>query len=346
MARGVMGYYRPLLQRDTCRPAHSAALGCGPLWFDHAELLARDAPPRRVAVADIPTDVLTRLTSPRPGICGLSQSRPIIMGILNVTPDSFSDGGEHFAFNAALDAAQAMAENGADILDIGGESTRPGAAPVSEDEELARTIPVIVALRKQGFSLPISIDTRKANIARAALAAGANLVNDVAALGYDAAMPKTVAAARAPVCLMHALGDPRTMQQDPRYDDVLLDVYDFLEERIALAATEGTPRSAILVDPGIGFGKTLDHNLALIRGLALFHMLGCPLLLGTSRKRFIGTIGGAETPAQRVPGSLATALAGLDQGVQWLRVHDVAETRQAVALWRAILPEHTQKGAP
>ncbi|MGR3723771.1 dihydropteroate synthase [Abyssibius alkaniclasticus] len=341
-----MGYYRPLLQRDACRPAHSAALGGGPLWFDHAELLSRDAPPRRVTLADIPADSLARLTTPRPDICGLSQSRPVIMGILNVTPDSFSDGGRHFALNAALDAAQAMAENGADILDIGGESTRPGAAPVSEDEELGRIIPVIAALREQGFSLPISVDTRKANIARAALAAGANLVNDVAALGYDADMPATIAAARAPVCLMHALGDPRTMQQDPRYDDVLLDVYDFLETRMELAAAAGIPRSAILADPGIGFGKTLDHNLALIRGLALFHMLGCPLLLGTSRKRFIGTIGGVEAPAQRVPGSLATALAGLDQGVQWLRVHDVAETRQAVALWRAILPEHTQKGAP
>ncbi|MEX0969734.1 MAG: dihydropteroate synthase [Paracoccaceae bacterium] len=341
-----MGYYRPLLSRDACRPAHAVALGGGPLWFDHAELLVRGAQAKRVPLSDMPATVLARLTAPRPAICGLDHSRPIIMGILNVTPDSFSDGGAHFALDAALDAARGMAENGADILDIGGESTRPGAAPVSEDDELSRTIPVISALRKQGFSLPISIDTRKAAIARAALDAGANLVNDVSALGFDTAMPDTVATARAPVCLMHALGDPRTMQQHPRYDDVLLDVYDFLQSRIALAEAAGIARQSVLADPGIGFGKTLEHNLTLLRGLALFHTLGCPLLLGTSRKRFIGTIGGAQNPAQRLPGSLATALAGLDQGVQWLRVHDVAETRQAVALWRAILLEHTQKGAP
>ena len=225
---------------------------------------------------------------------------------------------------------------GADVLDIGGESTRPGAVEVDQAEEIARTAPVIAALRAGGLDLPISIDTRKAGVARAALTAGAGIVNDVAAFGFDPALAGVAAAAQAPVILMHAKGDPVTMQNDPQYDDVLLDVFDFLAARVAVAEAAGIPRARIAVDPGIGFGKTLDHNLTLIRGLSLFHGLGCPILLGVSRKKFIGTLGGEADAARRAPGSVAVALAGVAQGAQVLRVHDVWETRQALALWRSV----------
>lgn len=257
-----------------------------------------------------------------------------IMGILNVTPDSFSDGGKHLDPDVARATARAMVGAGADIIDIGGESTRPGAATVPDDVETQRTAPVIAALRADS-DVPISIDTRKSAVARAALDAGATLVNDVAGFTYDADLAPLCAARTVPVCIMHALGDPATMQQDPRYDDVVLDVYDFLAARIDALMALGLPRSQIMVDPGIGFGKTRDHNLALLRNIAVFHGLGCPILLGVSRKRFIGDIGQAPEATGRAPGSIATGLAALANGVQILRVHDVADTAQALRLWAA-----------
>jgi dihydropteroate synthase len=299
------------------------------------EVLRRDGPSRVVAAGDLPGEVRDRLSAPRPYFGGMAMDRPRIMGILNVTPDSFSDGGRFLAPEAALTQAQVMAR-GADVLDIGGESTRPGAAEVELAEEVARTAPVIAALRAGGLGVLISIDTRKAAVAKAALAAGAGIVNDVAAMGFDPAMAGVVAAAGAPIILMHAVKTPATMQDDPRYDDVLLDVYDFLKDRIAVAEAAGIPLARIMVDPGIGFGKTAVHNLTLIRGLSLFHDLGVPVLLGASRKRFIGTIGGEDQADRRMPGSVAVALAGVAQGAQVLRVHDVAETRQALRLWQAV----------
>ena len=278
---------------------------------------------------------LLQISSPRARFCGLAMDRPKIMGILNVTPDSFSDGGQFFAPDAALAQARMMAES-ADILDIGGESTRPGAAPVEIAEEIARTAPVIAALRAGGLELPISIDTRKRAVAAAALDAGADLVNDVAALRFDAELGPMVAQRRAPVILMHHQGTPETMQANPHYDDVLLDVYDWLSERVAAAEALGIARDRIAIDPGIGFGKTQSHNLALLRGVSLLHGLGCPIVLGASRKRFIGTIGGGSDGAGRMPGSVAVALAAVAQGVQMIRVHDVTETRQALRLWQAI----------
>jgi dihydropteroate synthase len=261
------------------------------------------------------------------------------MGILNVTPDSFSDGGRHLARDAALRRARQMIEEGADILDIGGESTRPGAADVPVEEEIARVIPVISALRREGVSTPISVDTRKAAVLRAAISAGADLLNDVSALRYDPCSAIAAAETAVPVCLMHARGDPATMQDDPCYDDVLVEVAGFLEGRIDAAVAAGVSPDRILVDPGIGFGKTVAHNLALMQGIALLHDLGCPILLGASRKRFIGTLGHAPDPGDRVPGSIAVALEGLHAGVQVLRVHDVRETRQAVDLWCAMRPD-------
>ncbi len=333
----AMRYFRPIAQTDSARPVGALPLAGGWCWFDRVEVLSRDGPPELAPAHDLPGDVLARLTAPRLALAGLTLARPRIMGILNVTPDSFSDGGEYFDADVALNHARQMVAQGADLIDIGGESTRPGAAEVPEDEEIARTAPTIAALRAGDLKAPISIDTRKAGVARAALEAGAAMVNDVAALTYDAALGPLVAEMQAPLCLMHAQGRPETMQDDPRYDDVLLDVYDFLAERVAAAAAAGIPHSHLIVDPGIGFGKTVAHNLALIRGLSLFHGLGCPILLGASRKRFIGTVAGVERAADRVPGSVAVALAACAQGVQILRVHDIPQAVQALKLWRAVM---------
>ncbi|TYO90507.1 dihydropteroate synthase [Oceanicella actignis] len=326
-------YARPIPADPALGDDQTLPLAGGPVRFAFAQILSRSAPPRVVPARALPDDLLERLTAPRAPICGLTLDRPRIMGVINVTPDSFSDGGRHLAAEAAAEAGRRMLAEGADILDIGGESTRPGAAEIPAEEEAARVLPVITALRG---AAPLSIDTRKPEVARAAFAAGAALYNDVSALTFA---PDSLAAAAelgGPVCLMHAQGDPQTMQRNPRYDDVLLDVYDWLAARVAACEAAGIARARILVDPGIGFGKTLAHNLALLRGLSLFHGLGCAILLGVSRKSFIGALSGEADPARRAPGSIAAGLAGLAQGVQILRVHDVAQTAQAVAVWRAI----------
>ncbi len=328
--------FRPLPRSERPRPPGAARLAGGSLWFDTVVAHRRDAPPERLGLAAVPAAALARLTAPRPGFCGFAFDRPRLMAVLNVTPDSFSDGGLDAGPEASVARGRALAAAGADILDIGGESTRPGAHPVSAAEEIARVVPVIEGLRGAGVEAPISIDTRKAAVAEAAFAAGADMLNDVSALGFDSEMAALLAARGRPVCLMHAQGDPETMQDAPAYDDVLLDVCDHLEARLEALEAIGVPRARVAVDPGIGFGKTLEHNLALIRGLAILHGLGCPVLLGASRKRFIGTLGDAPTPADRAPGSIAAALEGLRQGAQMIRVHDVAETRQAVAVWTAL----------
>lgn len=331
-----MEYVRPIAMTDPARPDGALPLAGGWCWFDRAELLSRDAPPRIISARDLPPEWRDRLADPRPAFAGLPMGRPQIMGILNVTPDSFSDGGRFLAPDAALAQARAMVADGADVLDIGGESTRPGAAEVEIDDEIARTAPVIAALQSGGLAVPVSIDTRKGKVAEAALAAGALIVNDVAAMGFDPAIAGVAARAGAPLILMHSIKTPATMQDNPHYDDVLLDVYDFLAARITQAVAAGIPLARIMVDPGIGFGKTVAHNLTLIRGLSLLHGLGVPVLLGASRKRFIGTIGAEAQADRRMPGSVAVALAGLAQGMQVTRVHDVAETRQAFRLWQAI----------
>ncbi len=332
-------YLRPLpcaTPRPNMRP-----LACGLFGFTEVEVLRRgEAPeilPADAAEALHPeaAEVFASLSAPRPALAGLDLARPRIMGVVNVTPDSFSDGGLLTDAAAAIAHGLALAEAGADILDIGGESTRPGAEPVGLDEELARVVPVIEGLKHAGCPALVSVDTRNAAVAEAALGAGAEMFNDVSALTYDKRSP-AIAAAALSVCLMHAQGDPRTMQSDPRYGDVLLDVYDFLELRVATAKAAGIDRARIVIDPGIGFGKTVQHNLALIRRLSLFHGLGCAVMLGASRKRFIGTLSGVSEAGQRAPGSIAAGLAGLAQGAQILRVHDVAETRQALDVWRAI----------
>ena len=327
-------YLRPIAMSDPARPAGALPLAGGWCWFDRVEVLSRGAAPMIVGLGDLTEADRARLSGARAGFGGLAMDRPRLMGILNITPDSFSDGGLFLRPEAALMQARRMAA-GADIIDIGGESTRPGAVEVLVDEEVARTAPVIAALRAGGLACPISIDTRKAAVARAAFAAGATILNDVTALRFDSGMAGVAASAGVPVVLMHSVETPATMQDDPHYDDVLLDVYDALAERLAFAESQGIARDRLAIDPGIGFGKTLAHNLALLARLSLFHNLGVPVLLGASRKRFIGTISAEADSAKRMPGSLAVALAGVAQGMQMIRVHDVAETRQAVSLWQA-----------
>ncbi len=330
-------YFRPLPQTDAVRPETALPLaGSKRVWFDHVVALSRDAAPEILPAMALPDDALASLTAPRDRLCGLDMTQPQLMGVLNTTPDSFSDGGQHNVPDAAAAHARTMLDEGATILDIGGESTRPGAAFVPPEEEAARTVPVIETLRGAGIKAPISIDTRKAQVARAALAAGADLLNDVSAMTFEPEMADLARSAGAPICLMHAQGDPKTMQENPSYQNVLLDVFDFLEARIAVAEAAGIARSNIIVDPGIGFGKTQAHNLTLLQGLSLFHGLGCAILLGVSRKRFIGAIGAQPDPQRRAPGSVAIALGALVQGVQIIRAHDIEAHAQAFALWRAV----------
>lgn len=316
-------YYRPI-PLPTCGTWQLAG---GPIGFSQFERLGRGVPPRIVDSA--PDEVLAALTGARAPLLGLSLDRPRLMGIVNATPDSFSDGGSY----DPLAQAEALIAAGAELLDIGGESTRPGAAEVAVTDEIARILPTTRAVAAR---IPVSVDTRKAPVARAALAAGAAMVNDVSGFDFDPDLPGLIAGAGVPICLMHAQGLPETMQDDPRYGDVLLDVYDALEARIERALSAGILRSQIVIDPGIGFGKTEAHNLAILRRISLYHGLGCPILLGVSRKRFIGRIGGAVRAADRAPGTLALTLAAVAQGVQVHRVHDVAEIAQGLRLWQAV----------
>jgi dihydropteroate synthase len=259
----------------------------------------------------------------------LPLERPLVMGVVNVTPDSFSDGGRFLAPHAALGHARKLADDGADILDIGAESTRPGAEPVSEDEELRRLLPVLEKIS----DLCVSVDTRRPRVMREVLKAGASMINDVDALTAPGAL-EAVLESNCAVCLMHKKGDPATMQRDPHYDDVVGEVKTFLKERVTAAASAGIAAARLVVDPGFGFGKTADHNLELLRGLAEFESLGVPLLAGLSRKSTVGKITGRPV-GERLAGSLAMALLALQGGATILRVHDVKETRDVIAVWQA-----------
>jgi dihydropteroate synthase len=262
------------------------------------------------------------------------------MGVVNVTPDSFSDGGLFFSADAAVDHAGSLVAEGADIIDVGGESTRPGAEPVSLAEELDRVVPVVERVR----DVTVSIDTRNAAVAAAALQAGARIVNDVSAFRHDPEMAGVVASAGAGCCLMHMLGDPKTMQDDPVYDDVVDDVKAFLEERLAFAVSEGVPEDKVWLDPGIGFGKTVDHNLELLRRLDELVAIGRPIVVGTSRKSFLGKITGRDAP-DRVPGTLATNVMALERGASVFRVHDVRATVDALKVATATLSGWTTRNS-
>ena len=300
-------------------------------WLPVPELLERAAADRALRAR------LERLSAPRPPFAGPEGDAPLLMGVLNVTPDSFSDGGLWSLPERAIAQGRALAEAGAALIDVGGESTRPGAAPVPPRVERERVLPVVAALAEAG--LAVSVDTRNAATMRAALGAGAVAVNDISALTHDPDSLPTVAEAGCPAVLMHSAGDPGTMQDNPRYDDAALDIYDFLAARVAACEAAGIPRSRLAVDPGFGFGKTPAHNLRLVSAAALFHGLGCAVLLGVSRKSAIGRVAGGaarDDAGRRLPGSLALAQAAWDRGVQIVRAHDAAETAQARSLWRAL----------
>ena len=268
--------------------------------------------------------------------CGgrpLDLCRPCVMGVLNVTPDSFSDGGVFFSTDIAVRRAERMAEEGADIIDVGGESTRPGASPVSAAEEIARVVPVIEAVAAR-VALPISVDTSKPEVMRAAVAAGAGLINDVRALRLSGALAAAREAA-VPVCLMHMRGEPGTMQQQPSYRDVVAEVADFLRDRVRACVQAGIPRDRLLLDPGFGFGKTLAHNLALLAGLPALSALDLPVVVGLSRKSMIGALTGRDV-GERLAGSLAAAVLAVERGARVVRVHDVAPTVDALRVVQAL----------
>jgi len=322
-----------------------ARLAGGLQWFGAVELIGPEGtelvPVQGIEdrLDDESRAIWARLTSPRPplqlGERVVRLDQPQVAGIINVTPDSFSDGGQFSDPETAIEAGHRMAAAGAALVDVGGESTRPGSKPVWEGDETERVLPVIKRLAAAGTA--VSVDTRKAAVMAPALAAGAAMVNDVSALTWDPRAAEVVATAGCLIVLMHHKGDPATMQDDPRYKrPVLLEVYDWLEARIEAAVAAGIARERIVVDPGFGFGKNVQHNLQLMNGLALLHGLGCPIMLGASRKRTIGALSNEAPVGERLGGSLALALKGAEQGVQLLRVHDVPETLQALRVWRGL----------
>jgi len=273
----------------------------------------------------------------------LDLPRPLVMGIVNVTPDSFADGGRRFfERDAAIQQGRALVAAGADLLDIGGESTRPFADPVPLEEELRRVLPVIEALAA-AVAVPISIDTYKAEVARAALAAGATIINDISALRFDPEMAKLAAASQAPVVLMHMQGTPRDMQRNPHYDDLMGEIKAFFRERLDFALSQGLARDLLVLDPGIGFGKTLEHNLEIINRLDEFLDLGCPLLLGPSRKAFIGHLTGQPAGPERDAGTLAALAVGVLRGAKIVRTHNAAYTRQFLDVLQAIISAGSQE---
>lgn len=318
-------------------------LAGGPLAFAMVEVIVRrqdghiarvSGPLAEIAGWEPAARWLDTLSRPRQPFAGLALDKPAIMGIVNVTPDSFSDGGDFLDHANAIAQGTALLDAGADILDVGGESTRPGADPVSPEEEIQRVVPVVRHFA--GIGAKVSIDTRHAAVMAAALEAGAAIINDVTALTGDPESLGVAVRSSAPVVLMHMKGEPRTMQQAPDYLDVSTDVYTYLAERVAVCLEAGIRPESLCVDPGIGFGKTIAHNLDVLRHTALFHGLGLPVLIGLSRKGFIGALSRKEPPKDRLAGSLAGLLASLGQGAQIVRVHDVAETYQARALWLAL----------
>ncbi len=329
-------YFRPIIHNDPARADLALPVAGTRLWFDTVERMRRGEPSALIPASSAPPQILEKITGPRPFCARFAPGGPSLMGVMNVTPDSFSDGGKLGARQDAETRARQMIDAQVEIIDVGGESTRPGAETVPPEIEIARTAQVIAAIRAMDPEIEISIDTRKAVVAEAAVEAGATIINDVSALTFDPAMAETVARLGVPICLMHAQGDPATMQKNPLYGEVVLDVYDHLSARIDAAQAAGISRDQIIIDPGIGFGKTLQHNLSLIRRVGLLHGLGCPVLLGVSRKRFIGTISGEMTPALRAPGSVAVALEGARQGVQIIRAHDIDAHKQAFALWSGL----------
>lgn len=346
-----LGILRGCIASRAVKAGHARWLAGGPLAFNMVKMIFCHAGARHEEVlvpifrldqyvSDLAafqkeeiTALLKSISGSRPCRDVLEWEKPLLQGIVNVTPDSFSDGGRYNQLELAIAHARELIRSGADIIDIGGESTRPGASRVTIAQELDRVIPVIEGL--SDISVPISIDTRNAEVMARAIKAGASIINDVSALTHDDRSLDFVAGTNCPIILMHAQNTPDNMQNNPQYDDVLLDVYDYLEKRLEICQNAGIGRDRIIIDPGIGFGKTVEHNIELMANLSLFHGLGVPLLLGVSRKSFIGHITAEKKSDDRLAGSLAFGQIGYDQGAQILRVHDVRESRQARDIWVA-----------
>ena len=331
----MTSYFRPIVRIGSPRSKNSIFLAETNYWVSEAEEIKFGKKTKLVSINDVPDWWKKRWLKKRSDILGMEFGFPKIMGILNVTPDSFSDGGNHLKLDAALNQAKFMAENGVDIIDIGGESTRPGALTVPILEEIRRIEPVINGISVRS-KIPISVDTRKADVASAARKAGASMVNDVSGFTFDPDLLPYCSKYKLPVCVMHMKGSPENMQNNPKYENILIEVFDFLENQIGRLVQAGISRDQIIADVGIGFGKNIGHNLSLIKNISLFHGLGVPLLLGVSRKSIISNVAKVEKPSDRVHGSISLAISALGQGVQVFRVHDVAETRQAFDLWVAV----------
>lgn len=329
-------YYRPIIQNDLTRPKFYLNLSNQYQWFDRFEKLERGKKPVHISADLVPSEVIRNLTSIRKSCIFDHFEKPLIMGILNLTPDSFSDGGVNFHAMDAIKSAKKMVEDGVDVIDVGGESTKPGAEQITDELELSRIESTIKAIKRNHPSCKVSVDTRKSRVMKRVIELGVDFVNDVSALSFDTSSMQVLAQDNVQICLMHGGLNPKTMQQRTVYDDVVLDVYDYLEERISSAVAGGIKKENIIVDPGIGFGKTETQNIQLIQKASIFHSLGCPVLYGVSRKAFIGGISGVKKVSDRFPGSIAVALDLIRQGIQLIRVHDTGETKQAVALWEAI----------
>ena len=331
----MTSYFRPIVRTGLPRSNNSIFLAETNYWVSEAEEIKFGKKTKLVSINDVPDWWKKRWLKKRSDILGMEFGFPKLMGILNVTPDSFSDGGNHVELDAALNQAKFMEENGVDIIDIGGESTRPGALIVPIPEEIMRIEPVINGISARS-KIPISVDTRKADVASAARKAGASMVNDVSGFTFDPDLLPYCSKYKLPVCVMHMKGIPENMQNNPKYENVLIEVFDFLEKQIGRLVHAGISRDQIIADVGIGFGKDIGHNLELIKNISLFHGLGVPLLLGVSRKSIISNVAKVDKPSDRVHGSISLAISALGQGVQIFRVHDVAETRQAFDLWVAV----------
>ena len=308
----------------------------GTTVFNSFRVIQRNKKPRVISTSEVKEEFLNRFTSKPTSILGLSFETPAIMGILNVTPDSFYDGEKFFTEKQFVEKGLRLLKIGCAVLDIGGESTRPGAKEVSSTIEIERIMGVIKKIKKSVPSAIISVDTRKSIVAEKALEAGASMVNDISAGSFDKEMFEVVAKHRAGICLMHSQGLPENMQNKPHYDEILLDLYDYFEEKIAEAQSKGIPREKIVIDPGLGFGKKLHHNLEIINKMSLFLGLGLPVMIGISRKSFIGEIISEREPSERLIGSVAAMLTTLNRGVNIVRVHDVKEAADAIKVWNTL----------
>ena len=331
-----MRYFFPEINFLQVGREHFHTIHGGDNVFNSFRVIERNKDAKVISTSEIKKDILNRFISKPNSTLGLNFETPIVMGILNVTPDSFYDGEGSLPDEKFVEKGLSLLKSGCSILDVGGESTRPGAREVKVGEEIKRVVGVIKDIKKNSPSAIISVDTRKAIVAEKALQAGASIVNDISAGSFDKKMFDVVAKHKAGICLMHSQGLPENMQDKPYYENVLLDIYDYLEEKITEAESKGISREKIMIDPGIGFGKSYSHNMEIVKKISLFLGLGCPLMIGLSRKSLIGEIISERLPAGRLVGSIAAMLKTLSNGVNIFRVHDVKETADAIRVWNIL----------